>query len=90
MNFLAAQNCVLTGFVGFFETVLYKDVMLSINPQTYSPNMVSWFPIVFPIAVSIIISDTFIIIVRINDLPHYRMQSKSSTQFAVEANLKQS
>lgn len=53
LNFFAAQNCVLTGFVGFFETILYKDIMLSINPQTYSTNMVSWFPIVFPIPVSI-------------------------------------
>lgn len=51
LHFNATQNCVLSGFVGYFETVLYKDVMLSINPQTYSKGMVSWFPIVFPFQV---------------------------------------
>lgn len=51
VKFRAPQNCVLTGFAGYFETVLYKEVMLSINPQTHSPNMVSWFPILFPLAV---------------------------------------
>ncbi|GJQ67930.1 csul [Trypoxylus dichotomus] len=49
LTFTTPQNCVLTGFLGFFETVLYKDVTLSINPQTHSTNMVSWFPIVFPL-----------------------------------------
>lgn len=52
LRFKATQNCVLTGFAGFFETVLYDDVILSINPQTHSDDMVSWFPIVFPILVS--------------------------------------
>lgn len=51
LKFKCNQNCVLTGFAGFFETVLYGDVMLSINPQTYTENMVSWFPIVFPLPV---------------------------------------
>lgn len=51
LKFKAVQNCVLTGFAGFFETVLYDDVMLSINPQTHSADMVSWFPILFPISV---------------------------------------
>lgn len=49
LSFLTPQNSVLTGFIGFFETVLYKDIMLSINPQTYSKDMVSWFPIIFPL-----------------------------------------
>ncbi|XP_025829621.1 protein arginine N-methyltransferase 5 [Agrilus planipennis] len=49
LRFPVLQNCVLTGFAGYFETVLYKDVILSINPQTYSVGMVSWFPIVFPL-----------------------------------------
>lgn len=52
LKFISPQNCLLTGFLGFFETVLYKDIMLSINPQTHSTNMVSWFPIVFPLHVS--------------------------------------
>ncbi|KAK5642253.1 hypothetical protein RI129_008420 [Pyrocoelia pectoralis] len=47
LEFVASQSCLLTGFIGYFETVLYKNVMLSINPQTYSEGMVSWFPIIF-------------------------------------------
>ena len=42
-------DSVLHGFAGYFETVLYKDVTLSINPATHSPGMFSWFPIFFPI-----------------------------------------
>ncbi|XP_072269944.1 protein arginine N-methyltransferase 5 [Pyxicephalus adspersus] len=42
-------NTVLHGFAGYFETVLYKDVTLSICPETHSPGMFSWFPILFPI-----------------------------------------
>nr|CAG4641509.1 EOG090X028A [Eurycercus lamellatus] len=44
-------NCdsIVHGFGGYFETVLYKDVMLSINPATHSPGMFSWFPVLFPL-----------------------------------------
>lgn len=54
LSFKAPQKCVLTGFAGFFDTVLYKNVVLSINPQTRSKDMVSWFPICFPLSVSIL------------------------------------
>ena len=37
------------GFAGYFECVLYKDVLLSIHPPTHSENMFSWFPIYFPL-----------------------------------------
>uniref|UniRef100_A0A6P7GRP9 Protein arginine N-methyltransferase n=1 Tax=Diabrotica virgifera virgifera TaxID=50390 RepID=A0A6P7GRP9_DIAVI len=49
LKFQAELSCLLTGFVGYFDTVLYKDVMLSIHPETHTPSMVSWFPIVFPL-----------------------------------------
>ncbi|CAH0383631.1 unnamed protein product [Bemisia tabaci] len=49
LKFDITQDCVLHGFAGFFETVLYKDVLLSIVPETYSTGMISWFPIFFPI-----------------------------------------
>lgn len=49
LKFRCNQTCVLTGFAGFFETVLFKDVNLSIHPETHTPDMVSWFPIVFPL-----------------------------------------
>lgn len=53
LTFKVEQDCVLHGFAGFFDTVLYKDIMLSIVPETYSNGMFSWFPIFFPISVSI-------------------------------------
>lgn len=52
LSFTAAQDSVIHGFSGFFDTVLYKDVVLSIVPETYSEGMFSWFPIFFPIKVS--------------------------------------
>lgn len=49
LRFNCDQPCVLTALAGFFDTVLYKDVNLSIHPETHTPDMVSWFPIVFPL-----------------------------------------
>ncbi|XP_026884535.1 protein arginine N-methyltransferase 5 [Electrophorus electricus] len=49
LRFTVACNSVLHGFAGYFETTLYKDVMLSIRPETHSPGMFSWFPILFPL-----------------------------------------
>lgn len=45
----SAGGAVLHGFAGYFECVLYKDVLLSIHPPTHSDNMFSWFPIFFPL-----------------------------------------
>lgn len=42
-------DAVMHGVAGYFEAVLYKHVMISIHPDTYSPGMFSWFPIFFPI-----------------------------------------
>ena len=41
---------VLHGFAGYFESVLYGDVTLSIRPETHTESMFSWFPIYFPLA----------------------------------------
>ncbi|XP_060777858.1 protein arginine N-methyltransferase 5 isoform X2 [Neoarius graeffei] len=49
LHFKVSCNSVLHGFAGYFETTLYKDVMLSIRPETHSPGMFSWFPILFPL-----------------------------------------
>lgn len=45
----AAGPAVCHGFAGYFESVLYKDVLLSIYPPTATHNMFSWFPIYFPL-----------------------------------------
>ncbi|PIO26407.1 hypothetical protein AB205_0163320, partial [Aquarana catesbeiana] len=49
LRYSVKLNTVLHGFAGYFQTVLYKDVTLSICPETHSPGMFSWFPILFPI-----------------------------------------
>ncbi|KAA8587487.1 hypothetical protein FQN60_016349 [Etheostoma spectabile] len=54
--FSVGCNSVLHGFAGYFETTLYKDVTLSIKPDTHSPGMFSWFPILFPLKQPILIS----------------------------------
>jgi len=48
-RFPIEMDAIVHGFAGYFETVLYKDVMLSINPATHSPGMFSWFPVLFPL-----------------------------------------
>lgn len=49
LTFNIIQDCVLHGLAGYFETVLYKDVYLSIVPETFSDGMFSWFPAYFPL-----------------------------------------
>jgi protein arginine N-methyltransferase 5 len=48
-RFVAGSAAAVHGFGGYFECVLYKDVVMSINPATHSEGMFSWFPIFFPI-----------------------------------------
>ena len=45
MEFDIDQDALLHGFSGYFETVLYGDIKLSILPSTHSQGMFSWFPI---------------------------------------------
>ncbi|OAP57317.1 hypothetical protein AYL99_08055 [Fonsecaea erecta] len=65
-----ARSCQLTfpiphrgtchGLAGYFETVLYKGVELSTNPDTMdqkSEGMISWFPIFFPLKIPIFLPD---------------------------------
>ncbi|EFH43573.1 Skb1 methyltransferase family protein [Arabidopsis lyrata subsp. lyrata] len=44
-----AGSALVHGFAGYFDSVLYKDVHLGIEPTTATPNMFSWFPIFFPL-----------------------------------------
>ncbi|TDG43025.1 hypothetical protein AWZ03_010547 [Drosophila navojoa] len=48
VSFTAQMDCVLHGIGGYFDTVLYKDIILSINPLTHTQGMFSWFPMFFP------------------------------------------
>ncbi|CDS40374.1 protein arginine N methyltransferase 5 [Echinococcus multilocularis] len=49
LTFVPREDGVIHGFAGYFEAVLYDKIMLSIHPQRHSPNMFSWFPMVFPL-----------------------------------------
>lgn len=56
LSFPAQNRGVCHGLAGYFETVLYGDVELSTNPVTMdakSASMISWFPIYFPLKVSL-------------------------------------
>lgn len=52
LKFKVELDCVLTGIGGYFECVLYKDIIMSINPPTHTVGMPSWFPMYFPFSVS--------------------------------------
>ncbi|KAG4068690.1 hypothetical protein HA402_002381 [Bradysia odoriphaga] len=49
VTFETKIDCVLTGFAGYFDTVLYKDIGLSIHPETHTKGLWSWFPVYFPL-----------------------------------------
>ncbi|KAL1955166.1 hypothetical protein VTO42DRAFT_8981 [Malbranchea cinnamomea] len=52
LTFPCRERGLCHGLAGYFETVLYDDVELSTNPVTMnakSAEMISWFPIYFPL-----------------------------------------
>jgi type II protein arginine methyltransferase len=62
LDFQCAERGVCHGLGGYFETVLYANgkhsVELSTNPATMeqkSRDMISWFPIFFPLKVSLLL-----------------------------------
>lgn len=56
LDFTVNEDALVHGFAGYFDANLYKDVMISILPETHSPGMFSWFPLLFPIRVPITIA----------------------------------
>jgi hypothetical protein len=55
MVFKCDKAATLHGFAGYFESRLYKDVALSINPPTFSSEMFSWFPLWFPLKTPLVL-----------------------------------
>jgi type II protein arginine methyltransferase len=51
LKFEVKLDCILHGFAGYFDCVLYKDIKLSIHPFTHSKGLSSWFSLFFPISV---------------------------------------
>uniref|UniRef100_A0A060TI24 Protein arginine N-methyltransferase n=1 Tax=Blastobotrys adeninivorans TaxID=409370 RepID=A0A060TI24_BLAAD len=59
-TFSIKSKCNVHGLAGFFETVLYKDIELSTKPdtkETKSKDMVSWFPMWFPLSQPMYLTD---------------------------------
>ncbi|GAA5855509.1 hypothetical protein JCM8547_007863 [Rhodosporidiobolus lusitaniae] len=49
LTFHIPRAGICHGFAGYFEAVLYRDVTLSIHPERAAGDMLSWFPIFFPL-----------------------------------------
>ncbi|KAK9480904.1 PRMT5 arginine-N-methyltransferase-domain-containing protein [Lipomyces japonicus] len=59
-RFTVEHRGVIHGFAGYFESVLYDDIELSTRPDTInkkSKDMISWFPIWFPIRTPLYVPD---------------------------------
>lgn len=63
LNFNLRDRAVCHGLAGYFEATLYPGVELSTNPLNMdekSPDMMSWFPIFFPLKVCFTFSSCFL------------------------------
>ena len=49
LSFAIEQDSLVHGFAGYFESVLYGDVAISIVPYSFSEGMFSWFPLYIPL-----------------------------------------
>ncbi|KAJ5120602.1 uncharacterized protein N7515_009990 [Penicillium bovifimosum] len=66
LSFPSQCRGVCHGLAGYFETVLYGDIELSTNPVTMeakSADMISWFPIYFPLKTPLSVPDNGEIVV---------------------------
>ncbi len=61
---MSEGSALIHGLAGYFDATLYKDVHISINPETHSPGMFSWFPLFFPLTEPIYVSSGETIEVR--------------------------
>lgn len=84
LKFDIQDQGVCHGLAGYFETVLYRgsegSVELSTNPVTMeekSQDMISWFPIFFPLKVRPDVVVT-IITLNVNDLDRHRFKSRQT------------
>ncbi|VVC31708.1 Protein arginine N-methyltransferase PRMT5,PRMT5 arginine-N-methyltransferase,Protein arginine N- [Cinara cedri] len=64
LKFQISSNMQLHGFSGYFDAILYKDIIISIEPSTYSFGMFSWFPVYFPIKDTMLVKSGNIISVH--------------------------
>ena len=57
LRFQVPLGGALHGFIGFFHSVLYRDVEISIEPRTLSKHMFSWFPLYIPLRQPVLVQD---------------------------------
>jgi protein arginine N-methyltransferase 5 len=55
VEFDVEDDCVIHGLAGYFHCDLYKDVVISIHPPTFSTGMFSWFPVFIPLRAPIFV-----------------------------------
>merc|ERR1712232_139479 len=55
IEFTSEVNALVHGFAGYFHCELYADLAVSINPDSYSERMFSWFPIYFPLKTPVVL-----------------------------------
>lgn len=49
LEFIAKTDAMVHGFAGYFSSVLFEQVNISILPSTFSEGMFSWFPLFIPL-----------------------------------------
>lgn len=49
VSFEADIDALMHGFAGYFDCDLYDGITISINPDTFSTGMFSWFPLYIPL-----------------------------------------
>ncbi|CAE7364009.1 Prmt5, partial [Symbiodinium sp. CCMP2456] len=54
IDFISEVDSLVHGFAGYFHCELYAGLSVSINPESYSEGMFSWFPIYFPIRTPVV------------------------------------
>lgn len=55
LEFTTKVDCVLNGFSGYFTSKLYKNIELSIHPESHTQGMKSWYSIYFPLKEPVIL-----------------------------------
>ncbi|KAH3667838.1 hypothetical protein WICMUC_005238 [Wickerhamomyces mucosus] len=51
------NKCVLHGIAGYFTAKLFENVTISIVPETHTTDLISWFPMFFPIENPLYVKD---------------------------------
>lgn len=55
--FKIKSKTMIHGFAGYFTAKLYDDIVISIKPDNHTNDLISWFPIFFPIESPLYVTD---------------------------------